>query len=245
MDGYLTKRCCRTVFPLRFKTAAKRGVMSIGRAMGEINKSICLWIKQYKHPLRVIGGLFFALALIAGAFWMAGYEIEPLAFLLGLLSSLFLASPSVADYFLPDRKPVRDMTFQEILEFIPTTDPKEDWHGISRKWASERFLKEDPRLRFRAKYTEDGVQNDDFKEDWANDFPDPKAVGYWYELFYDGAFLDRVILVSVDGARADLPAPDWQSKKIKRYNYHVARIHDNLGTLDEYIRRTKLEVEDL
>ncbi|MDR4498546.1 MAG: hypothetical protein MRK02_11605 [Candidatus Scalindua sp.] len=207
-------------------------------------KSIFLWIKTYKHALRVIGGVFFFLALVAGIFWIAGIDIEPVAFFLGLLSSLFLASPSIAEYFMPDRKPVKDMTFSEILEFIPTTDAVNDWHGISKKWASEWFLKEDPRLRFRAKFIDDGIQNENFQAEWANCHPDKNASGVWHDLYYDGAFLDRIILVSVDGGRALIPPPEFESGKINRYKYHVAKIHDTINTLDEYIRRSKLELED-
>lgn len=207
-------------------------------------KPIWLWIKKYKHPLRVLGGVFFGMALLAAFFWISGFDIEPVAFSLGMMSSLFLASPSIAEYFLPDRKPVRDMTFEEILDFIPKTNASEDWHGISREWASERFLKEDPRLRFRAKFIDDGIQCEDFTEDWANRHPDKKATGYWYELYYDGAFLDRFILVSVDGGRADIPPPNLQTKEISQFNYHVAKIHDTLNTLDEYIKRSGLSVKD-
>lgn len=205
---------------------------------------MALWIKEYRHPLRVLGGIFFALALIAGMFWIGGMDIEPVAFILGLLSSLFLASPSIAEYLLPDRKPVKEMTFDEILDFIPTTDPESDWYGISRDWSSERFLKEDPRLRFRAKFDDNGIQCEDFKEDWANCHPNTKATGYWYDLYYDGAFLDRTILVSVDGGRAMLPPPDFKSGKINFYNYRVAQIHDSTSSLDEYIQRSSLEVEN-
>jgi len=207
-------------------------------------EAVCIWIKKYHHPIRVFGGLFFALAVLSGIVWALGYEIEPIAFLFSLLSSLCLASPSIAEYFYPSRKPIRDMTFDEILQFIPTTDPEKDWEGITKEWSSERFLKEDPRLRFRVKATEDGIQNDNFKERWANRHPDPHARGYWYELFYDGAFLDRIVIVSVDGARADIPCPDINTGKIKKYNYHVAKLFDVLGTLDEYIIRCGLELDD-
>lgn len=207
-------------------------------------KIIFLWIKEYKHPLRVIGGAFFVLALIAGLIWIAGKDIEPIAFVLGLLSSLFLGSPSIAEYFLPDRKPVKNMTFEEILEFIPSTDTEKDWHGISTDWISEYFLKEDPRLRFRSKFIDEGVQNDDFIESWANSHPNPKATGYWCSLYYDGAFLDRIILVAVDGGKAMLPPPDYKTGKISLYNYQVAKIHDSINNLDEYIKRSKLEVKN-
>nr|WP_320015682.1 hypothetical protein [uncultured Desulfobacter sp.] len=208
-------------------------------------KQICLWIKEYKHVLRIVGGILFFLAFIAGLFWVFGQDVESVAFILSLLSSLFFASPSIAEYFLPERKPIKNMTFQEILEFIPTTDPKKDWHGISKDWSSEWFLKEDPRLRFRAKYVDDGIQNEDFKDEWANCHLHPHATGYWHELYYDGAFLDRIILVAVDGARAHIPPPEFESKKISFYNYQVAKIHDSQDTLDEYISKSKLEVEDL
>lgn len=212
--------------------------------MNKIVFKTALWIKEYKHPLRVIGGIFFFLSLIAGIFWVSGREVEAIAFLLGLFSSLFFAAPSIAEYISPDRKPIRHMSFEEILCFIPTTNPKNDWHGISSDWSSEYFLKEDPRLRFRAKFTDDGVQNDDFKEEWANCHPDTHAVGYWHDLYYDGAFINRIILVAVDGARAMLPVPDYRTKKIKEFDYRVAQIHDLLGTLDDYIRRSKLTLEN-
>ena len=80
-------------------------------------------------------------------------------------------------------------------------------------------------------------------EDWANNHPDQKAVGYYYNLIYDGALIDRFILVSVDGARASIPVPDWKTKKIKRLDYVVGKIYDTMGTLDEYIKRSKLSVE--
>lgn len=205
-------------------------------------RAAALWVKEYKHPLRVLGGLFFVLAFLAGIIWVLGAEIEPIAFILGMLSSLFLASPSIAQYIVPDRKPVRDMTYEEILAFILTTDPKEDWHGASLQLASEYFLKEDPRLRFRAKHTEDGVQNENFRDEWANRHPDPNAAGYWHELYYDGNFIDRFILVAVDGARASVPPPDIETKMIEPLNYRVAQIFDVLGTLDEYIQRSGLQV---
>ena len=207
-------------------------------------EKVCLWIKEYRHALRVTGGLLFAAAFLAGIFWMAGWEIEPTAFTLGMLSSLFLASPSIAEYFLPERKPVREMTFEEILEFIPTTHPTNDWHGINTDWIGERFLKEDPRLRFSAKFIDDGIQNSNFKDKWANRHPHEEATGYWYNLYYDGAFLDRIVMVSIDGGRAIVPCPDIKSGKIEPYNYFVGKLFDSLESLDEYIKRSDLEVND-
>ena len=206
---------------------------------------VCLWIKKYTHPLRVLGGVFFGAAILAGILWSFGKDIEPIAFLLGLLSSMFLASPSVAEYFLPDRKPVRHMDFDEIVLFIPTTNPLDDWHGITRELSSEYFLKEDPRLRFRVNYLEEGTHNSDFREEWANCHPNPRACSYWCELYYDGSLIDRTILVSVDGGRALLPLPEVGTNEVSEYQYLVAQIHDVLGSLDKYMKRSKLHVTAL
>jgi len=105
------------------------------------------------------------------------------------------------------------------------------------------ILKEDPRLRFRAKFIDDGVQNDDFQDEWANRYSHPKATGYWYDLYLDGNLIDRFILVSVDGGRATLPTPDYPSGKIKLLDYRVAQIHETLSSLDQYLARSGLEIE--
>lgn len=206
-------------------------------------KRISLWIKKYSHALRVIGGVFFVLALLVGIIWVFGKDVEPIAFLFGIISSLLLASPSVAEYVTPNRKPIRHMDYNEILNFILTTDPKNDWKWIKTNWAEEAFLKEDPRLRIRARWDDEGKHNDNFKQKWANKYPDPNAVSYWYDLSYDGALIERFILVSVDGARAELPMPEINTLKVKPLPYKIAQIFDELNTLDEYMHRSELTVE--
>jgi hypothetical protein len=49
--------------------------------------------------------------------------------------------------------------------------------------------------------------NPDFKEEWANSFPDPKASSHFVDLFYNNALVFREVYVNVDGARGDLPLP--------------------------------------
>ncbi|MCP4140863.1 MAG: hypothetical protein GY755_11330 [Chloroflexi bacterium] len=208
-------------------------------------KVAAIWIKEYAKALNVFAAIFFFFTFVAGLFWAMGKEIEPVAFVLSLCASTLFGLPHLAEFILPSRKPVKNMTHDELLQFVKDSNPKEDWKGISisNDWVSEVFLKEDPRLRFRAKYTEEGVQNDDYQDEWANKHPDPKAIGYWYDLYYDGNLIDRFILVAVDGARAKIPPPDSGTKKIRLMDYKVAQIHDVIGTLDEYILRSNLAVE--
>jgi hypothetical protein len=207
-------------------------------------KQLSLWVKENAKAINVFAGVFFALTFISGIFWMFGANIESVAFVLSLCASSLFGLPHAAEFILPDRKPIKDMTHDELLQFVKYSDPKKDWKGISKNWVSEVFLKEDPRLRFRAKFTEEGIQNDDYKDEWANDHFHQKAVGYWYDLFYDGNLIDRFILVAVDEARASLPPPYGKTEKIHMMEYKVAQIHDTLGTLDEYIVLSGLEVDD-
>jgi hypothetical protein len=206
-------------------------------------KSLALWVKGNAKAINVFAGIFFLLTFLSGLAWVAGANIEPVAFVLGLCSSSLFGLPHLAEFILPSRKPVKDMTHDELLAFVKSSHPKNDWKGVSKTWMSEVFLKEDPRLRFRAKHIEDGIQNEDYKDEWANRHPDPHAAGYWYDLYYDGNLIERFILVSVDGGRANLSPPNWQTGKIDMMGYKVAQIHDLLGMLDEYIKRSGLDVD--
>ncbi|WP_160064338.1 hypothetical protein [Psychromonas sp. L1A2] len=201
---------------------------------------VCIWVKEFSHPIRVFGVIFFALALITGVIWSLGNEVEPIAFVLSLMSSLCFASPAAAEYLVPNRKPVKQMTYDELLIFIPTTDYKNDWKGLSSVEASEYFLKEDPRLRFRTRYSEDGIQARDFREPWANCYLHPHATSYWHELYYDGAFIHRTILISVDDGKSLLPAPDIDSGMVRDFEYSVAKIHDVLNNVDSYLEKSGL-----
>lgn len=205
---------------------------------------IALWIKANAHALRVVAGGLFVLALVIGGFWIFGKDVESFTFVFGLISSLLFASPSIAEYILPSRKPVSHMSYGEILDFIKTTVAKGDWKFVKTNWAEEAFFKEDPRLRIRMRWDDDGVHNQDFKEPWANKHPDPKATSFWYDLSYDGALIERFILVSVDGARAELPLPDPNTLEVDPLIFKVAQIFDELDTLDGYMVRSGLSLRE-
>lgn len=200
-------------------------------------------IKQNEHPIREVALIFFILALFAGVVWLTGKDVEPITFVLGSICTLLYASPKLARYVLPDRKPVRHMSYDEILGFITLSDAKHDWKWIETNWAEEAFLKEDPRLRIRVRYDDTGIHNRDYAETWMAAFADPRANSYWFNLSYDGALIDRFVLVSVDGGKAELPTPAAGTLEIDPLNYKVAQIFDQHDTLDEYISRAGLTVK--
>jgi len=120
--------------------------MDIQLQFKKLTASFSLWVKEYKHALRVIAGFIFVLALLTGLLWVSGKDVEAITFVLGLLSSLLFSLPSIADYLLPSRKPIRHMDYDEILKFIETTNENEDWKLIKKAWAGEAFFKRRPTL---------------------------------------------------------------------------------------------------
>ena len=90
---------------------------------------------------------------------------------------------------------------------------------------------------------DEGMHVKDFKEPWANSHSDSQANSYWYNLYYDGALIERFILVSIDGARAELPLPNVGTHEVEPLIYKVADIFDENNTLDDYMRRSGLSLK--
>lgn len=128
---------------------------------------------------------------------------------------------------------------QEILDFITTTNPAEDWVSFTRKWMSERFLKEDPRLRVRITYDDEGTQCEDFFEPWANQWLHPKATGYWCDIYYDHNLIERLILVAVDQGNCLLPTPEGEARVVDDLDFTCGKLFDVLGNFDDYFRKAK------
>lgn len=202
--------------------------------MKEKLKRPALFIKSRTDAFRVFGAIFFVLTLIAAVFWLSGEDAEPIAFTLSLISSIFFGLPYAAEALYPNRKTVRDMSHDELINFIVTTNPRSDWSGVSKNWSSERFLKEDPRLRMLMRYGEDGIQNDNFVDPWANKWLHSKATGYWCDIYYDQNLIERVVLVSVDDGACYLPTPIFESNIVEELDYFCASNFDSLNNLNRY-----------
>ena len=120
-----------------------------------------------------------------------------------------------------------------------------DWETVHKGHLEKTNYTKDIslQLRFEMSSLDEDLQQQDFKEPWANRFPDPNATGYFYDLYYGQTLIERFILVGVDGERALLPLPIGHTKNVKSIYYKVAQIHDQLGTLDEYMQRVKFVIE--
>lgn len=134
-------------------------------------------------------------------------------------------------------------TKNNIEKIVLASDSKQDWHRQNESWRTITSYKHDMNLRFEIKYTDDGVQCEDFCEPWANRHPHKSATGYWCSLYYGATLVEKFILVSVDGGRAMLPIPKPSSDGlVTSIDYKVAEIHDSIGTLQEYMKRSGLAV---
>ncbi len=182
-----------------------------------------LWVAAHPMVWRIIGTGFFAVTVIFAAIWIGGKDVEPITFALSLCSTFFFALPAIADLFIK-AKPVSQMSFEEIMDFVERSDPKADWQSVSITNKEEVFCLRDTKLRIVHHTGDEGVQNEDFQEPWANKFPDPKATGFWYDVEYDGGCLRRMLIVAVDGYRAYLPCPKVTEMTVSKLQDAVGRI---------------------
>ncbi|MGD8777875.1 MAG: hypothetical protein PVH88_02820 [Ignavibacteria bacterium] len=135
------------------------------------------------------------------------------------------------------------MDWSTIEELVLNSDANNDWSGLTKGTSSISYLKDDVNIRIECSYDNDDIQNDDFKDKWANNHPNPKATGYFFNLFYSATLLKRIILVSVDGGNALLPIPNSKGI-VKKFDYKIAEIFDTTQTLDEYLDRSGLSIEN-
>ena len=133
------------------------------------------------------------------------------------------------------------MTLNEIHAII-RNGHKKDWSLVTFGDTETSLYEGDVNLRVEVSYNANGTHNCNFKEMWANQFPDPSAASYYAKLYYGYTLIKTYILVSVDGSRAMMPLPDRSSLIVPKECYFIASIFDRSGTLDEYIARGALTV---
>ncbi len=89
---------------------------------------------------------------------------------------------------------------------------------------------------------------EDFKEDWANSFPDPSASSFSVFFTWNGTPVDDDFLVVVDGGRCYLPPPNVGTSEVPRSRYQLAglleRIRGHISDFDSYFERSGLKVTD-
>ena len=87
--------------------------------------------------------------------------------------------------------------------------------------------------------------NENFKEEWANSFPDPQASSQFVDLFFANTLVERIAYVVVDGGRAKLPMPESiNNLKVKPLEYKIIKLIDNMesenGNFERYFSEANL-----
>lgn len=135
------------------------------------------------------------------------------------------------------------MTFDEISNIMASSGAS-NWQTFTKGSgpSSTAFYKNDVLLRVEMSFSEENEHNSDFKEPWANKFPDSKALSYYANLYYGSTKIGYYILVSVDGGRALLPLPARANFIVKQESYLVASLFDDGKSLDDYMGRAGLRL---
>ena len=112
-----------------------------------------------------------ALGIKMGAPWFQIKHLEDEAGLVALSASTGMASETYG--------PTSPPSFAYIEGCIISSDSRADWEVISTNWGTTAVSKKDVNLRLVVSSEDDGIQNADFKEPWANCHSDQRATGYW------------------------------------------------------------------
>lgn len=186
------------------------------------------------------------MTLVVAVLWFREPEknYEPVTVALGSLSVIFFSIAQVVRRkYEPQEKYSRkfdELSTDEILQVIVDSE-SDDWELSVTRDAKIAIFKKYPSLRIEARHTDKFVHNDDFREKWANKFPDPHATSYYYHLYFGATRLKEFVLVSVDGGRALLPLPKSAVElSVEPIQYKIAKIFDQFGTCDEYMQRAGL-----
>ena len=207
----------------------------------QLKEQIAERIVKSESIFQGLGSFFGIITAICAVAWFAECDIEPLAFGMSLVTSFFFAAPVLAKR-ITEVRPIERMSFEEIVDLVEKSK-REEWQTIDEDGTEEVFYLRDPRLRIKHHSGERGVQNEDFKEKWANAFPDEKAMGLWFDLYYDQGILKRILLVAVDGFRAYIPCPNPGTKDIEKCDDNVARITaSHIDIYENYLERTGLKL---
>ena len=148
----------------------------------------------------------FATIILAIVWYVADvYRIEPITVGLGALSVLLLGvSTHIQNRHLSSSKHLVEMNHDELLSVVESSDPILDWDVSYSEPQVIAVYKEDPDLRIEHEHSPPYQHSDDFREKWANKFPDRHATSYYYDLYFGTTRLKRIILVHVDGGRTIL-----------------------------------------
>ncbi len=128
------------------------------------------------------------------------------------------------------------MELAEITKILAESS-REDW--VRTEELKNCVYKEDVNLRIESDFD----SAEPFSESWATKLPDSNARTVEYTVWYGDAQIRKKTLVSVDGAKADLPMPrSSMDLVVEKASVNFARIVTIIDTVDEYLEKCGFSV---
>jgi hypothetical protein len=200
--------------------------------------------------LKILSFLCILATIVLAILWYLNPDekYEPVTVALGGISAILITVSQILQRRQSSRTGTRSlsgMSRDEILELVMESKPSQDWEIVYSERDAIAVFKRDTNLRIEHTHDSVSLHSDDFREKWANKFPDPHASSYYYDLYYGATRIERFILVHVDGGRACLPLPRSPiDLEVERIRYKIALIFDQFGTCESYMERAGLYLAD-
>jgi len=211
--------------------------------MKHIFSSLVLWSKDNKKSISKFSIVVLLFNIIFAMLWIitrsdyCGILFTVGIFIQGVPSFLLYVAE-----ILYKEKTLDEMTLNEKLELIISTDYVLDWDSLYAENTKIVIYRKDTHLKFKHHDDRD-IQNQNFIAKWANKFPDPKAVGYYFHLYHYDTIIHSFVLVYVDGCRALLPVPKSHTElTVSRLDYAAAVINGDKQTTDSYMERAGITI---
>ena len=100
------------------------------------------------------------------------------------------------------------------------------------------ILKEDMRISIK----KDVSESTKFDKKWIKKFPDKSAFMRNHFLCYNGNIIEKFSTISVEGWRADVPMPDYDTMTITQEQYEIGKIFNNINNYDYYLKSYGIKI---
>lgn len=90
---------------------------------------------------------------------------------------------------------------------------------------------------------------DNFEGEWLNGFSDKRAKSYDVELWYQSIILDKLVFISCDGGRYQIPLPDGIEPGKRSINknsngFLIAKLYSQHSSLEQALKRCGIKLVD-
>jgi len=136
------------------------------------------------------------------------------------------------------------LVFDDIIEAVMDAPTDKSWETVHSPIEPPIYIfKTDVRIRIESPRHGVDREGDEFFEEWMSHLPNKSGSKSIYYLYFNSTILKKVMLVSVDGGRAEVPIPKAKDNlQIKSsFDLKIAQIVDG-GQLNSYLDRLNLTI---